>query len=126
MTSNNNVILQNALRTPEQHHLLENRLAFEDAVRRMPSGGLQFIVTGEPENEDGAWVIQKQQRTVRPGLEDEIEVVGTYWVVGDRIFMAPSTADILGNRIVCINLTFFFYYIIISALIHTDVLFSYQ
>jgi mediator of RNA polymerase II transcription subunit 6 len=84
----------------EQRHLLDNRQAFEDAVRNMTSGGLQFMVIGEPDNDDGPWVIQKQQRTVQQGLEDEVEVLGTYWVVAEKIFMAPSVADILGSKIV--------------------------
>ncbi|OCL07527.1 MED6-domain-containing protein [Glonium stellatum] len=97
--SNNNVILQQANRFMEQRHLLDNRQDFEDAVRKMTSGGLQFMVVGEPENNDGPWVIQKQQRTVQQGLEDEIEVLGTYWIVAEKIFMAPSVADILGSKI---------------------------
>jgi len=98
--SNNNVILQQANRFVEQRNLLDSRQAFEDAVRNMTSGGLQFMVIGEPENDDGPWVIQKQQRTVQQGLEDEVEVLGTYWVVAEKIFMAPSVADILGSKIV--------------------------
>lgn len=57
------------------------------------------MVIGEPENDDGPWVIQKQQRIVQQGLEDEVEVLGTYWVVAEKIFMAPSVADILGSKI---------------------------
>lgn len=97
--SNNNVILQQANRFVEQRNLLDSRQAFEDAVRNMTSGGLQFMVIGEPENDDGPWVIQKQQRIVQQGLEDEVEVLGTYWVVAEKIFMAPSVADILGSKI---------------------------
>ncbi|OCK76757.1 hypothetical protein K432DRAFT_385196 [Lepidopterella palustris CBS 459.81] len=101
-TSNNYVILQNATRFPEHHHLLNSRSAFEAAVRAMPSGGLQFMVTGEPETDDGVWVVQKQNRIVEGAdLGERIEVLGTYWVVGERVFMAPSVAAVVGSKILC-------------------------
>ena len=99
-TSNNNVLLQQAFRFPEKAHLLQSRAAFEDAVRSMPSGGLEFMVVAEPESSEGAWVVQKQLRVPGHGAAaDEIEVLATYWVGGDRIFMAPSVADTLASRI---------------------------
>lgn len=51
----------------------------------------------EPSN---IWVIRKQNRRKRSGLDDEVTVLSTYFVVGDCIYMAPSVASVVGNRIV--------------------------
>lgn len=53
----------------------------------------------EPSN---IWVIRKQNRRKRSGMDDEVTVISTYFVVGDCIYMAPSVASVVGNRIVCI------------------------
>lgn len=53
----------------------------------------------EPSN---IWVIRKQTRRKRAGMEDEVVVLSTYFVVGDCIYMAPSVASVVGNRIVCL------------------------
>jgi mediator of RNA polymerase II transcription subunit 6 len=47
-------------------------------------------------------VIRKQTRRKRPGEEDEITVHNTYYIVGENIYMAPTMADILSNRMVSI------------------------
>lgn len=51
----------------------------------------------EPNN---IWVIRKQNRRKRSGMDDEVTVISTYFVVGDCIYMAPSVASVVGNRIV--------------------------
>lgn len=53
----------------------------------------------EPSN---IWVIRKQNRRKRSGMDDEVTVIATYFIVGDCIYMAPSVASVVGNRIVCI------------------------
>ena len=52
----------------------------------------------EPSN---IWVIRKQTRRHRAGMDDEVNVLATYFVVGDCIYMAPSVGSVVGNRIVC-------------------------
>lgn len=74
--------------------------------------GLEFIVSYDPiqaaAQPDGRfahepsniWVIRKQNRRKRNGMDDEVTVMSTYFVVGDCIYMAPSVASVVGNRIV--------------------------
>lgn len=74
--------------------------------------GLEFVVSYDPiqaaAQPDGRfahepsniWVIRKQNRRKRTGLEDEVVVLSTYFIVGDCIYMAPSVASVVGNRIV--------------------------
>ncbi|KAF2491413.1 hypothetical protein BU16DRAFT_584697 [Lophium mytilinum] len=98
LASLNGTLWSQANRHYDQQHLLESRKAFEDAVKGVQSGGTQFLIVGEPESEDGTWVMQKQLRTVQRGLPDTIEVLGTYFIIGIQIFMAPSVGDVLAAK----------------------------
>lgn len=102
-TSNNAVLLNQGLSNQSMLHLLETREAFEGRLKSM--SGLEFVVAQEPAEMapgtgTGVWVIRKQTRRKRPGMEDEISVHAAYFVVGDHIYMAPTLADILSSRIV--------------------------
>lgn len=75
--------------------------------------GLEFMVAYDPlqaaaqsetsfaHEPSNIWVIRKQTRRKRAGMEDEVVVLSIYFVVGDCIYMAPSVSSIVGNRIVC-------------------------
>lgn len=90
---------------------METREAFEGRLKTMQ--GLEFIVGYDPlqaaagsnaqfaHEPSNVWVIRKQMRRKRSGFEDEVVALATFFVVGDCIYMAPSAASILGNRIVC-------------------------
>lgn len=81
--------------------------------------GLEFIVAYDPlqaaaqsdtrfaHEPSNIWVIRKQTRQKRAGQEDEVAVLSTYFVVGDCIYMAPSVASVVGNRIVSFLLLVF-------------------
>lgn len=74
--------------------------------------GLEFMVSQAPAETapgtgTGVWVIRKQIRKKSPANEDEVAVVGTYYVVGENVYMAPTVADVLGNRMVCLLLPTF-------------------
>lgn len=74
--------------------------------------GLEFVVAYDPlqaaaqtdtqfaHEPSNVWVIRKQMRRKRAGQEDEVVVLATFFVVGDCIYMAPSVASVVGNRIV--------------------------
>jgi hypothetical protein len=74
--------------------------------------GLEFVVSYDPlqataqtngqfaHEPSNVWVIRKQNRRKRAGLDDEVTVMSTYFIVGDCIYMAPSVASVVGNRIV--------------------------
>lgn len=99
-TSNNNVIRTQAEFNPGMHHLLASRASFEERLRTMQ--GLEFVVVDgpKPDADTGVWVINKQVRRKRAGQHDDLAIMGTYFVVGENIYQAPSVLDIVQNRLV--------------------------
>lgn len=88
---------------------LVDRHQFEMRLRSMQ--GLEFMVVAEPEprpdgTDTGIYVFRKQQRRKRAGNEEDITVLGTYYVIGENIYQAASLEDIIGNKIVFLPLTF--------------------
>jgi len=103
-TSNNEVLYQQGLHNQTMMQFLETRERFERRLREM--SGLEFVVAQEPAETapgtgTGVWVINKQTRRKRQGEEDEISVHGTYFLVGENVYMAPTLADIISMRLVC-------------------------
>lgn len=109
-TSNNASLAIQASYNETFRHFVETREAFEARLRTMQ--GLEFTVVYDPlqaaaqsntsfaHEPSNIWVIRKQTRRKRGGLDDEVQVLATFFVVGDCIYMAPSVASIVGNRIV--------------------------
>lgn len=109
-TSNNASLVIQANYNEAFRHFVETREAFENRLRTMQ--GLEFVVAYDPlqaaaqsdtkfaHEPSNIWVIHKQMRRKRAGQEDEIVVLSTFFVVGDCIYMAPSVASVVGNRIV--------------------------
>ncbi|KAJ5099196.1 hypothetical protein N7532_006197 [Penicillium argentinense] len=108
-TSNNASLAIQASYNEAFRHFIETREAFEDRLKTMQ--GLEFVVSYDPlqaaAQADGrfahepsnVWVIRKQNRRKRGGMDDEVTIVSTYFVVGDCIYMAPSISSVVGNRI---------------------------
>ncbi|KAJ9200547.1 hypothetical protein DTO164E3_4122 [Paecilomyces variotii] len=108
-TSNNASLAIQASYNETFRHFVETREAFEGRLKTMQ--GLEFIVSYDPlqaaAQTDGTfahepsniWVIRKQNRRKRPGMDDEVRVLSTYFIVGDTIYMAPSVASVVGNRL---------------------------
>ncbi|KAL2007316.1 hypothetical protein VTN00DRAFT_8754 [Thermoascus crustaceus] len=108
-TSNNASLAVQASYNEAFRQFVETREAFEGRLKTMQ--GLEFMVTYDPlqaaaqsetafaHEPSNIWVIRKQMRRKRPGLEDEVTPLSTYFVVGDTIYMAPSVASVVGNRI---------------------------
>ncbi|MCJ1385117.1 Mediator of RNA polymerase II transcription subunit 6 [Xylographa soralifera] len=102
-TSNNAILSSQALYNPSMFHIVATREAFEGRLRTMT--GLEFMVTHDPSdsgqnvNNSGVWVIRKQNRRKRPGQDDEITPLSSYFVVGESVYMAPSVGNILGGRL---------------------------
>ncbi|KAI2470277.1 MED6-domain-containing protein [Annulohypoxylon bovei var. microspora] len=104
-TSNNAVIFGQALYNVNMTHLLSTREAFEGRLKEM--SGLEFVVAQEPAETGpgmgtGIWVIHKQTRRKREP-KDEVIVHAAYYVVGDRIYQAPTVADVINFRMVTIT-----------------------
>jgi len=104
-TSNNAAIETQATYNPDMMQFLETRDRFEAQLRTMQ--GLEYLVHLSPKDfgpeaaiGQGVWVIRKQNRRKRAGYADGITILGTYFVVGDHIYMAPSVANVLQARIV--------------------------
>lgn len=112
-TSNNATISTQAMYNPNLYYLIQTREAFEGRLRSMQ--GLEFLVTHDPSENDtkrehsGIWVIRKQNRRKRPGSEDEIMPISSYFVFGENVYMAPTISSILSSRLVstCSSLTKF-------------------
>ncbi|KAE8349048.1 mediator of RNA polymerase II transcription subunit 6 [Aspergillus coremiiformis] len=108
-TSNNASLAIQANYNETLRHFVETREAFEG--RLMTMQGLEFVVGYDPlqaaaqtetsfaHEPSNVWVIRKQTRRKRAGLDDEVAVLSTYFIVGDCIYMAPSVASVVGNRI---------------------------
>ncbi|KAJ5254115.1 hypothetical protein N7524_011295 [Penicillium chrysogenum] len=111
-TSNNASLAIQANYNDAFRHFVETREAFEARLKTMQ--GLEFMVSYDPlqaaaqtdnrfaHEPSNIWVIRKQNRRKRSGMDDEVTVISTYFVVGDCVYMAPSVASVVGNRIVCI------------------------
>ncbi|KAI9736857.1 MAG: Mediator of RNA polymerase II transcription subunit 6 [Claussenomyces sp. TS43310] len=104
-TSNNAVLVSQFGNNPRMVYIVETREAMEARLKTM--SGLEFMVAQEPAEMDpgtgtGVWVIRKQNRRKRQGQEDEVTVQATYFVVGENIYMAPTVADVIGNRLLSI------------------------
>lgn len=85
-------------------HLIQTRQAFEGRLREMQ--GLEYMVTEDPSENgtkvenSGVWVIRKQNRRKRQGMQDEVTPISCYYVNGINIYMAPSVGNIVGSRMV--------------------------
>lgn len=104
-TSNNAVVVNQAMFNQGLRNVLGTREAFEAHLRGM--SGLEYVVAQEPAEMGpgmgtGVWVIRKQTRRKRnePGVEDDITVHADYFVVGENIYQAPTLGDILSAKIV--------------------------
>ncbi|PGH03065.1 hypothetical protein AJ80_08760 [Polytolypa hystricis UAMH7299] len=116
-TSNNASLAIQASYNENFRAFVETREAFEARLKTMQ--GLEFMVAHDPLQEAAAaaaaqkkgqpqtapsepsniWVIRRQMRRKRTGTaEDEVQILATYFVLGDSIFMAPSVFGVLGSR----------------------------
>ncbi|KAK2731823.1 Mediator of RNA polymerase II transcription subunit 6 [Onygenales sp. PD_40] len=116
-TSNNASLAVQASYNENFRPFIETREAFEGRLKTMQ--GLEFMVAHDPIQEAHAaavaaaggkqpqrlpqepsnvWVIRKQMRRKRAGMDDEIQVLATYFVVGDSVYMAPSVMKVVGSR----------------------------
>lgn len=112
-TSNNAVLRTQAQYNPAMLYLLHSREAFEERLRDMQ--GVHFVVAQEPQRlrpeqggDSGIWIIRKQDRRKGEGTKDVITVLGTYFVIGENIYQAPSVGDIIGSKMVGLLFRFLF------------------
>ncbi|KAI5210717.1 MED6-domain-containing protein [Aureobasidium subglaciale] len=104
-TSKNGLLWKQAEANQAMWELCRSRQALETRLKQM--NGVEYLIVGEPQaNTDaalgpdtGIWVIRKQDRRKRPPQADEITVLGTYYLVGENMYQAPSVYDIVGNHL---------------------------
>ncbi|WEW61967.1 Mediator of RNA polymerase II transcription subunit 6 [Emydomyces testavorans] len=116
-TSNNASLALQAMHNENLRPFIETREAFEGRLKTMQ--GLEFMVVHDPLLEAAAanaaavargeqpkepsnvWVIRKQMRRRSSGVgaQDDVQILATYFVVGDSVFMAPSVWSVVGRRV---------------------------
>ena len=105
LTSNNAALRTQAQFNPAMVYLLQSREAFEERLRTMQ--GLEFMVVNQTGAGSGfttgVWNVRKQNRHKRPGLEDEILILGTYFIIGENIYQAPALADVISSKLVSLR-----------------------
>ena len=109
-TSNNSSIFGQALGDVRFQSFLATRKNFEGRLRQL--SGLEYVVVYDPlelnvqidgpngKEISNIWVIAKQNRQKRMGIDDQVIVLAYYYIVGDSIYQAPSVAKVLTNRLV--------------------------
>jgi len=101
-TSNNKVVELQARFNQELHPMLASRVEFEKRVKSM--AGVEYIVVAGPAKTtpgmNPVWVIRKQRREKQRGSPDEIDILGTYFAIGENVYQAPSVLDIITCRLV--------------------------
>jgi mediator of RNA polymerase II transcription subunit 6 len=112
-TSNNASLAIQANYNEAFRHFVETREVFEGRLKTMQ--GLEFMVAYDPlqaaaqsetqfaREPSNIWVIRKQMRQKRPGMEDDVVVLSTFYIVGDAVYMAPAVSSVIGNRIVSLD-----------------------
>ncbi|KAI1922026.1 Mediator of RNA polymerase II transcription subunit 6 [Ophidiomyces ophidiicola] len=116
-TSNNASLALQAMHNENLRPFVETREAFEARLKTMQ--GLEFMVARDPLLESAAanasatvrgeqpkepsnvWVIRKQMRrkAVGKGGQDDVQILATYFAVGESVFMAPSVWSVVGRRV---------------------------
>jgi len=101
-TSNNKVLELQARFNTELYPMLASRVEFEKRLRSM--SGVEYIVVAGPARTQAGmnpvWVIRKQRRTKLRGSPDDVEILGTYFAIGENVYQAPSVLDIITCRLV--------------------------
>jgi len=100
-TTKNGLELEQASKNIDGWRRTHNRKDFEAGLAQrigteymiVEGEGMQFDKEGKP-IKGGVWVIRKQERT-----KDSLETLGTYFIVGENVYQAPSVGDILGARL---------------------------
>ena len=103
--ANNHTLVTQGIANLALRSVLETRQAFEGRLDQM--SGLEFRVAYGPQDFGpeaypglGRWVIRKQERRKRSGVDDDVTVLASYFVVGENIYMAPAVGDVIWSKMV--------------------------
>ncbi|GAB7365005.1 hypothetical protein MBLNU230_g5787t1 [Neophaeotheca triangularis] len=106
-TTNNGLLFGQSRTDQFTFGLVENRQALEDNLKS--KAGTEYMVVAEPQptaqpwtdamgrvnKDNGVWVVRKQERA----RDGKLTVLGTYFLIGDNMYQAPSVGDIVGGRL---------------------------
>jgi len=101
-TSNNNIVYTQAALNQHLQHTIANRPAFEAELDKRY--GQEYRVAEKPAETSpgmgtGVWVLRRQFRALEEGRE-KTKVRETFFLCGERVYQAPSVADVLGSSLV--------------------------
>ena len=101
-TTKNGLIMDQSRTNGPAFELTKNRRAFEDQLSRQK--GSEYMIVGDSQEGNGVWNIRKQDRDRRRmadgRFEEELTTLGSYYIVGENMYQAPSVGDVVGNRLV--------------------------
>ena len=105
-TSNNGVYYTQAALNPALLPTLQTRTAFEAELDKRY--GQEYRIAEKPAETGpgmgtGVWVIRRQERNKGESGREEVKVRESYFVVGERVYQAPSVADVLGSSLVRVS-----------------------
>jgi mediator of RNA polymerase II transcription subunit 6 len=110
-SANGELIAQYKGKMPEENELLGSKEGWHHQLRMRR--GLQYVVLHDPfdtkaqvdgpngKEQSNVWIVRKQHRD-EPN-DDNVKVLGFYFIANDAIFEAPSMASILSTRLVCMT-----------------------
>lgn len=114
-TSKNGITFDQGKVDMQTYLRVGNRKALEDQLKRQK--GVEYMIVGEPQQlpgrpkveggvgGNGMWLIRKQDRdrVQAPDgsgrWQEKLTVLGTYFIVGENMYQAPSIGDVVGNRL---------------------------
>ena len=110
-STKNGLFIDQAKNNWQNYNTANNRKLLENEMRKLK--GDEYMIVGEPQliqsgegagQKNGMWVVRKQHRdrvrTVDGRMEEELTTLGTYYLVGENMYQAPSVGDVVGNRLV--------------------------
>ncbi|KAF2478838.1 MED6 mediator sub complex component-domain-containing protein [Neohortaea acidophila] len=114
-TSKNGLHFLQAEKNMAEFDLVKDRRRFEEDLARHV--GSEYMIVGEPadvvtgppgpqqqRSKSGVWNLRKQYRDRRRDVDtgrmtEELTTLGSYYIVGENMYQAPSVGDVVGNRL---------------------------
>ena len=97
-TCNNLLITRQAEVNQKMSPILRSRELFESELEAR--SGLEYMIVGEPQPGKGdgsVWIMRKQRREKGGAIS---EYLGTYYLIAENWYQAPSVADVVKSRLV--------------------------
>lgn len=114
-TSKNGITIKHGEKDFQIFNRVGSRKDFEEQLKRQK--GEEYLIVGDPQplpggprvvagvGGNGMWVIRRQDRErvqTSDGSgrwQERVTILGTYFIVGENVYQAPSVGDVVGNRL---------------------------